>query len=84
MKPNEANQTLDRKLNCSSNGVQLVRSESESGLERIVTGSTSLYPVFVNRARWNFGRLLLSFQLNGNPEEYASQAQRPLPDWLTT
>ena len=64
MEPNETNQTLGRKLNCSSNGVHSVRSESEIILARIVTRSTSytLIPVVCNR--WNSGRLPLSFQLN--------------------
>ena len=64
MEPIQTNQTLGRKLNCSSNGVQLVRSEREVILERIATQSTSytLIPVVCNR--WNSGRLLLSFQLS--------------------
>ena len=63
MEPNETNQTLDRKLNCSSNGIQLVRGESGIMLARIVTRSTgqTLIPVVFNR--WNSGRLLLSFRL---------------------
>ena len=60
MEPNEANQTLDRKLNSSSNGVHLVGSENESRLERIVTRSTSYTLVFVDIIRWNANRLLLS------------------------
>lgn len=64
MEPKEANQTLDRELNHSSNGVQLVRSESESRLERIVTRSASYNLILVKRDCGNLGKLLLSFQLN--------------------
>ena len=60
MEPNEANQTLGRKLDCSSNRVHLVRSESESRLERIITRGKSYTLVFVDSIRWNADRLLLS------------------------
>ena len=57
-----------------------VKAKQNMNALQLEVTSYALTPVKTERR--DFGRLTPSFQLDWNANEYASQSQRLLPDWL--